>query len=232
MGTEKTTLKEFINKPVVKHGAWVLGIVLVSQLFATGLRNQADRVSNGILESRMANFEIIKSGMHKYPSLDSTKLKKLENLLSMLENYKEEKKEVFIQLYGYHFASLTIFMILSSISVVLLLMIAQSGFQNTNPYFKTTFFTLAALATFYGLAPIAFKQEANISKNLTNYLHYENMQHEIYNYALTNDSNSNTTETIPFALFHKKITDQIISINAIDFEFDYKAIPAPNYEIK
>ena len=85
----------------------------------------------------------------------------------------------------------------------MLFLTAQVGLNNTSPYVRTIFFTLAALTSFYALSPLVFQQETNIfSTNLSKYILYDNLEGEIYNYAVTNPNVTSSNDTLSFNKFH------------------------------
>ena len=225
-------MQEFFEKIWVRHFLIVLGILVMWQLGAAGLRQKAYNNAQVILEPRNSNSKIVQKGITTLSTLDTLSLKKLQNLSTIIENRKEEKKQAFLDLYQYHFASATLLLILSSISVIIIFIVAQIGLNNTNPFLRTVFYVLAALTSFYALSPLVYKQESNITKNLTGYLSYDNLQEEIYNYALTNPSITPTNDTLSFDKFHSRVINGMSKINTIDFEFDYKAIPIPDFGLK
>jgi len=222
-------MKEFFDKAWIRHLLIILGVLILWQLGAVRLRQKAFDNAKVILEPRNLNSKIIEKGITSLSKLNTLSLNKLRNLSTIIENRKEEKKQAFINLYQYHFASATLLLILASLSAVIIFIVAQMGLNNANPFLKTLFYLFAALTSFYALSPLVYKQESNINKNLTGYLGYDNLQGEIYNYALTNPSITPTNDTLTFDKFHSRIINDMSKINTIDFEFDFKAIPIPDY---
>lgn len=225
-------MKQLFEIIWVRHFLIVIGILILWQIGAAGLRQKAHNNANVILEPRNLNSKLVQKGMTTLSTLDTLSLRKLQNLSTIIENRKEEKKQAFLDLYQYHFASATLLLIFSSISVILIFVVAQIGLNNANPFLKTVFYVLAALTSFYALSPLVYKQESNITKNLTGYLNYDNLQEEIYNYALTKPSITPTNDTLSFDKFHSRVINGMAMVNTIDFEFDYKAIPIPDFGLK
>jgi len=194
------------------------------------LRDKAYRNAIIILQPRNENSKLTQKGITTISTKNKFELQKLQNLSSILENRKEEKKQTFLDLYQYHFASATLLLILSSLSIVVIFIVAQVGLNNTNPYLRTIFFVLAALTSFYVLTPVVYKQDTNISKNPSGYLSYDNLQQDVYNYAVTGTTSN--YDSVNIEKFHSSVINAMSKINTIDFEFDYKAIPAPDFGLK
>lgn len=222
-------MKEFFEKNWVRHTLVILTILITWQISVNRLHNEASRKAKEILQPRIESSKIIQKGISTLSTIDKSSLQKLQNLSKIIENRKEEKKRAFLELYKYHFTSSTMLLILSSLSIVLIFIVAQIGLNNSNSYLKTVFFVFASLTSFYALTPLVYKQDINISKNLSSYLSYDNLQEEIYNYALTNPGVTPTNDTLSLDKFHSKIINAMSKINTIDFEFDYKAIPIPDF---
>jgi len=222
-------MKEFFEKIWVRHTLVVLAILITWQLSIAILHQNAYRKATAILQPRIESSKIIQKGISTLSTKDSSSLQKLQNLSKIVEDRKEEKKRAFLDLYKYHFTSSTMLLILSSLSVVLIFIVAQIGLNNSNPYLKTVFFVFASLTSFYAFSPLVYKHDTNISKNLSSYLSYDNLQGEIYNYALTNPGVTPTNDTLSLDKFHSRIINEMSKINTIDFEFDYKAISIPDF---
>ena len=222
-------MKEFFEKTWVRHLLVVLGMLIIWQIGAFALRYMARTNGEQILAPVAKNSTVEIQGMKTLSTLEKSNLERLLNLYARVEAEKEQHKEAFLIFYPYHFTSSALLLILSSISVVMLFLTAQVGLTNTSPYVRTIFFTLAALTSFYALSPLVFQQETNISTNLSKYILYDNLEGEIYNYAVTNPNVTSSNDTLSFNKFHSLITKTMSDINSINVEFDYKVIPVPDY---
>lgn len=221
-------MKELISKNLLKHLLIVIGVIALSQIGAHCFRGKANNDSIELLNSISENHDIQIEGIKLYSKLEKEETKKLEKLFKIVENYKNHHKSTFLLFYKNYFASTTTLLILSCISVVILFMIANVGLNNANAYFKTLFYVLAALTSFYAFSPLVYKQDINISENLKRYIKYDNLQGKIYNYSITTKAN----DTITFEKFHTDIINEISNINSINVEFDYKIIPKPDFNIE
>jgi hypothetical protein len=85
-------MKIIFEKIWVRHFLIILGILIISQLGAEILRQKACKHAKVILEPRNSNFEIIQKGITALSTLYKVSLKKLQNLLNIIENRKKEKK--------------------------------------------------------------------------------------------------------------------------------------------
>lgn len=224
-----TKLATFFEKKWVHYTLISFGILLIWKIGAYQLRVKAQTQANKIIEPRIQNGTRVLNNIGKLSNADSAKPIKLKELAFLIEDKKEEKKRSFLYLYEYHFASSSLLLILSAISIVIVFIIAQIGLAQASPYLKTIFFTLAALTSFYAFSPLVFKQESNIQKNLASYISFDNLQSEVYNYALTNPGMTSKYEPLSLDSFHSSVINQIQKINTIDFEFDYKVIPLPDF---
>ena len=219
----------FFEKIWVRHLLLVLAMLIIWQIGAFTLRYMARPNGEQILAPVAKNSTVEIQGMKTLSTLEKSNLQRLMNLFARVETQKEQHKEAFLIFYPYHFTSSAFLLILSSISVVMLFLMAQIGLNNTSPYVRTIFFTLAALTSFYALSPLVFQQETNISTNLSKYILYDNLEGEIYNYEVTNPNVTSSNDTSSFDKFHSLITKTMSDINSVNVEFDYKVIPVPDY---
>ena len=222
-------MKELFEKTWVRHLLVVLAILIIWQVGAFALRYMARTNGEQILAPVAKNSTVEIQGMKTLSTLEKSNLQRLLNLYARVEAEKEQHKKAFLIFYPYHFTSSAFLLILSSLSVVLLFLAAQIGLNNTSPYVRTILFTLAALTSFYALSPLVFQQETNISTNLSKYILYDNLEGEIYNYAVTSPNVTSSNDTLSFNKFHSLITKTMSDINSINVEFDYKVIPVPDY---
>lgn len=218
-----------VDKVWLRHAFIIIGIIILTQICAFGFRCLAKEKGAKILEPLSKNSQLLQDGIINLSSLDSQSLEKILNLNLRIGNKKESHKQAFLVIYPYHFASSSLLLILSSISIVVIFLAVQNGINNTNPYFKSTFFTLAAITSFYGLSPLVYKQDINISTNLTKFILYDNLQEEIYNYSVSSPNVNSLNDTLSINEFHSLITRKMSEINSVNLEFDYKVIPNPDF---
>ncbi|EDM38096.1 hypothetical protein PBAL39_00737 [Pedobacter sp. BAL39] len=207
----------------------VFAIIITSQFMAYYFRSEASKIGMSILSPLHKIDSIERLSIEYQSSINGVELKKLKTLFSILSQKKEHHKLIFMEMYRYHFASVTMLIILSSISAVFIFIAAQNGIRNANPNFQITFYVLAALTTFYALSPVVYKQDTSISSNLNSYIKFDNLQSQVYNYALVTTSDTAITDSVSFIRFHSSIIDKIQELNKIDLQFDYKSIPSPDF---
>ncbi|MDI1256489.1 MAG: hypothetical protein PSV16_10345 [Flavobacterium sp.] len=222
-------MKEFFSLIWVKRTMLVIAILLMWQIGGYALRCQAKSDSLEILAPISRNAKIEIEGIKKLSLVSNSDKDRLISLFNTLENRKQQHKNAFLIFYPYHFTAASLLLILSSISVVLIFLIAQTGLNNVSGSMKTIFFTMAALTSFYAFSPSVFKLESNISVNLSEYILYDNLEQEIYNYAVTKTCSETPDDSLSFGKFHSKIVKDMAKINSIDVTFDYKIIPMPDY---
>jgi len=218
-------IKKSIAPSWLLHVLIVAGIIGSSQLAAFYFRNKAFDTGTAMLAPLIKNAKLEEKQLLT-ASVPKEDLQKLQTLYLVLENRKDHHRAVFLDLYRYHFASVTILLMLSALSAVVIFIVSHNGINNAPPYMKTIFFTLAALTTFYALSPVVYKQADSIDKNLKSYLQLDNLQSDVYNYAITRPV---AKDTITFSQFHSSIVKKMNDINSIDLEFDYKSIPTEDF---
>jgi hypothetical protein len=224
-------MKKILTESWFKHFCIILAMICTWLIGAALLRQKAKNIGNDILYPISNNSIIERNGIKNLSSLDTSSKEKLLNLFDIIENEKMKHKIGFLEFYPYYFASSTLLLIISSISIVVAFLTLNKGLEFANPYFKTVFFTLAALSSFYAISPLVFKVETNISNNISKYILYDNLQGEIYDYSITNQYITIQNDTLNFNQFHNIISKKMAETNSIIAEFDYKIIPLTDFKL-
>lgn len=224
-------VKDMLKKTWVKQVFLVIFILSLSQIGAWCFRIKAGDAGQKILDPIARNVCMQNESMTKLSAFGARDTQKLLDLYNYLYTHKEKHKAAFLYFYPYYFASSVLLIILSSLSVVVIFLVAQKGLSKASPYMRTIFFTLAALTSFYALSPVVFKQESNIANNLEKYIRYDNLQGEVYNYAITGPILTANNDSLTLPQFHSLMIKNMAEINSITVEFDYKSIPMPDYGI-
>ncbi len=140
-------------------------------------------------ESQITNIE--------YSSNEDSLSKNLAlvNIMNFCEDAKDHHSSVLVNLFSYYNATIIVFHLLTVISAILALFIANKGWTNVGSPIKFFFLVLAGCAAFYGLFPSIFGQKETVTKNLEAYLCFTEIQIDIHSYhhlsSLDSVSNKN-----------------------------------------
>jgi hypothetical protein len=71
------------------------------------------------------------------------------------------------------------------LAAVLLFVIIQKGWEDTNALIKTLFFILFAISTFFGIMSVSLSQQENYENNFKQYILYDKVQTNIISFLGT-----------------------------------------------
>lgn len=218
---------ETITKSLLFNTSIAITIISLSQLAAWLFRTMASKNGKKILEPLTNASDDQLTELEKPPLNNNDNNKHLISLFKIVRYRKKHHETIFLKLYQYHFASVSMLLILSVISAIIVFIVAQDGLHSVCICLKTVFYTMAALTTFYALSPIVYKQDITISRNLKNYIVFDNIQNDIYNFIITNPSTPSNSQE--FNDFHTGLMKKISENNSIDLDFDFKSIKTPDF---
>lgn len=118
-------------------------------------------------------------------NLDSGQVNVLLEKTEVLQYQKIHHLELVKSLFKNNYSLLTIFPFLSAIMAIFVFLILQNGWNKSNWYIKSGFIFFASLTTLVGVYPSVYQQEESIEQNINNYLNYNKLQKDVFNYALT-----------------------------------------------
>lgn len=224
----RSSLNYLFTKDWFKITLIVLGLILLSQVGAIGFRKEAYTQGQKLMKPLDGNFKKLYVSFHKNSVLSREQNLKLQTLLFIAESHKKHHKLVFLEMYRYHFASVTLLLMFSTILTILVFLVASDGWARSHKYLKTLFLSVTALTTFYGLSPVVYKQDYTISENQRMYVEFDNIESKIYNYAVIERRQTEHGTPLDFNKFHTDIVAAIAKINEINLQFDYKSIQVPS----
>lgn len=225
----KSTIKTLGQQAWVKHSAIVFGILFLMTVGIFMLRNNAIKMESDLTEPLTHDLEIDNTGNEEMMVSQQKELALLVELFDFIKTRREHNRKVYLTMYTYHFTSTTMLLILSSISTILLLIVAQQGIANTKPYFKTVFFTVAFITTVYAVIPQVYDFEENIETNFDLYRGYEQLRYDIYLHAKLMKQGGATEELQDFPEFYAGVIHELRELINIGIKFDAKSITSPNF---
>lgn len=217
------------NQPWVKHVAIVLFIFLLLAIGVEVLRNNAQKTGDNLTTSLSTDLHLDIADAAALTEAKQKQLGLLVELFDFIKTRREHNRGVYMLMYTYHFTSTTLLLLLSSVSTILLLIVAQKGIANTKPYFKTMFFTVAFITTFYAVVPQVYDFEENIETNFDLYRGYEQLRYEIYLYATLMMEGDEGTELQAFPDFYTGVIHEMRELVNIGIRFDSEAIATPDF---
>ncbi|MBL3658817.1 hypothetical protein [Fulvivirga sediminis] len=161
--------------------------------------------------------------------IPSNKLRILKNQYDIIKSKKEHHLKITRLMNAYYFASTLLLVISTIVLGVLLLKVADDGLKTKSNLFKTIFYTVLSLTTFFGVLIQVLDHKENIASNKATYIAYSSTQLKIYNYLTTDGKNDMTnSETINVDKFISSINQEITSINNITFGIEHDRVKDAN----
>ena len=119
---------------------------------------------------------------------------------------KDHHKEIGRIYYANYYTFTVILSIATILGAIMLIIIANKGWQAANPLAKISFFSFFAISTFFGIMMTTLGQKENLESNFKQYLFYDKVQNNILTFV-------NTSEKYD-AVHTKNIVDSfIVAIN-------------------
>jgi len=226
---ESSSKKAFWQAPWLKHAGIVIGILCVMTIGIIVLRNNALKNGENLTASLKTELELSTAGSEELSAKEKRELILLIELFDFIKSRREHNRAVFMSMYAYHFTSTTLLIILSSLSTVLLLIVANQGIANTKPYFKTVFFTIAFITTSYAVIPQVYDFEKNIETNFDLYRSYEQLRYDIYSYATLMREGDEMDELQSFSEFYTGLIGEMRDLINIGIQFDSESLATPDF---
>lgn len=211
------------NKELVISISIILTIVVCATLFSGKIfidffERQSDKSFKPLDSIYVLNRSLLETNSKLSDTQKGLLLRKAE----VIEQNKNHHKIIFVKLYSNYYAAVTLFAILSGITVILSFLIAQNGWKQCKPILKALFLTIVFLSALYGLFPTIYKQNETSYKNLDNYLKYNKIQKQIFDYAIT--APYLYSDSLDFSQFINNINEEELEISNIYFGLEQKSI--------
>jgi len=164
-------------------------------------------------------------------SIPVNKLSILRNQYQIIKSKKEHHLMITKLMNAYYFGATLSLAIMTIISGVMLLKITDGGLKVKTDRFKTIFYTILSLTTFFGVLIQILDHKENITVNKATFIAYSSTQLKIYNYLITDGSQSlDKEETAPKSIdeFIAEINQEINFINHVTFGIDHEKIKSAN----
>lgn len=164
----------------------VLIISMVVSLFLMN-RNKFEEISHKSLSfvnsAYDKNVELTKASSSD--SLSTEQVDILLKKIAVIEQNKLHHIDSLKMLSKNNYALLTLLPFMSAITAVLIFLIIQKGWNETDDYLKTYFILFTVLTSLIGIYPEVYDQSNNIEKHMESYINYKKIQKTIFNYSLT-----------------------------------------------
>lgn len=216
-----------------KNTVFSIFIVLISfsafyLLNYVGMSEANNSLSNYLIAD--TKIEKTLNGNDSNIILEKGKLKLLQNQYNIIKYKKAHHLSITKMMNAYYFSATVVLLLLSVILGILFIQIATTGIKDKQPIFKTAFFTLLSLVTFFGLLIQVLNHKENINANKKAFLNYSSVQLRIYNYIITGgeELSIKQKDTLNFSQFLTSINREINKINTITFEITHENIKPPN----
>lgn len=209
-----------------------LAIVGIACFAFTSLRQQFVKLNQpaekSFREVDAANLKLFES--HTNPILKTDEKDVLRRKILIMDEQKWQYLDILVILYKNYYALLTLFPILTGLTGVLIFIILQNGWRNSNVYLKAVFMNLALLSSFTGVFPQVYQQSENISRYTDFYVRLSRMQKDIFDYNLTAPFVGK--DSLGFNDFLIKLNDEEKNLIDLHLGLEQKEITKDIFEIR
>lgn len=120
-----------------------------------------------------------------FANLGLQKVATIKTQYTTLENLKTHHKELGKVYYSNYYTFTVLLTVSTILAAVLLFVIIQKGWEDTNALVKTLFFILFAISTFFGIMSVSLSQQENYESNFKQYILYDKVQTNIISFLGT-----------------------------------------------
>lgn len=179
------------QKPALKYFFISLGIMLTFFLVAVGCLVSMYKITNRVYKPvETANQEkerfFMADTVHNN-NIGRNKIAFLKMQYKTISYSKEHHKEIG-RVYYVNYYTFTVILSLSSIlGAVLLIVIANKGWQAADATAKIAFFSLFSISSFFGIMITTLGQKENSENNFKQYLFYDKVQNNILTFVNTSE---------------------------------------------
>jgi len=222
-------LSKFI-KLIQKTPTWMhiaLSIVLVMIILIISFMIMVKKFESLSTESLSYLDQAHKENVELVTKLSNTHLSETQRdiLLRKVAIIEQNKLHhiKLIQLLSKNFyALLSMFPFLSAITAMLVFLIVQKGWQESDVYLKAYFILFTFLTSLVGIYPEVYNQSESIELHKKSYINFKRIQKTIFNYALT--APIIERDTLPFNEFVDRINTEEKKLNNLIFKIEKKAL--------
>ena len=112
---------------------------------------------------------------------------------------------------------------------ILLVRVSDEGLKSKSKTFRTLFYSILGLTTFFGVLIQALDHKENIRSNKTSFISYSSTQLRIYNYLMTDRLDLNpSNKKLDIDEFISSINREVNNINNITFGIEHDRIKSAN----
>ena len=190
----KTLLMNFFstlrNKPWFKSFVISLSILVIFLIIGffclVSMYGVTDRMYRPIEEANILkeNFLINDSVHNNIGNNKMSYFKMQYKSIGLAKNHHKETGRVYFVNYYTFTVLLSVATILTAI---LLIIIANNGWQQAKDYAKVSFFSFFAISTFFGVMTVSLGQKENYENNFKQYIFYDKVQNNILTFINTSE---------------------------------------------
>jgi uncharacterized membrane protein YeiB len=113
---------------------------------------------------------------------------RLKSQLGEVGDRIKHHTDIMAYFYGAYYMSILTFSVSAALAAIALMLVSKGGWEASNEYIVTIFFTTAVASAFLGSSPAVFEQQQNISDNKVFAMKYLALKNEIFTYAVTSEA--------------------------------------------
>ncbi len=198
-------------------------------------KKSAIRILTPYIEGDAQIEKVINNPNLSSEAIPKNKVETLKTQYHIIKSKKKHHLEITKLMNAYYFGSTLSLAILTIVLAVLLIRVADKGLQAKSILFRTVFYTILSLTTFFGVLIQVLDHKENIAINKATFIAYSSTQLKIYNYLITegrNDLGADTVGNQTVDDFITSINQEINVINNITFGIEHERIKSADDILK
>jgi hypothetical protein len=197
------------QKPGFRYFSISFGILLIFIIIGIGCLVSMYKITNKVYKPiETANQEkeqfFLTDSVHD--NIGKSKLTFLKMQYKAISHAKEHHKEIGRIYYANYYTFTVILTIATILGAIVLVIIANKGWQAADTLAKVSFFSFFAISSFFGIMISTLGQKENLESNFKQYLFYDKVQNNILTFV-------NTSEKFDSSQTRNIVDSFIIAIN-------------------
>ena len=181
---------ELRGKPGFKYFTIAFSILLIFTIVGLGCLYSMKRITAGMYKpiedaNQLKERFLYNDSVHN--NIGTLKMDYLKMQYRAIGFAKEHHKETGRVYYTNYYTFTVILSIATILTAILLIIIANKGWQQAEPLAKVSFFSFFAISSFFGVMTVSLNQKQNYENNFKQYIFYDKVQNNILTFVNTSE---------------------------------------------
>jgi hypothetical protein len=181
---------ELRGKPGFKYFTIAFSILLIFTIVGFGCLYSMKQITSRMYKpiedgNQLKDRFLYNDSVHN--NIGIVKMEYLKMQYKAIGFAKEHHKETGRVYYTNYYTFTVILSVATILTAILLIIIANKGWQQAEPLAKVSFFSFFAISSFFGIMTVSLNQKQNYENNFKQYIFYDKVQNNILTFVNTSE---------------------------------------------